>query len=170
MIKLLLAAAALIPTTQTAAPPCLTRAEVIDATYAFLPIALDEVAEKCRPVLPPNAYLLNGGHALSERLKAQGGPHWTSAIRAFARMGGEKMPEGVSQATMIQLFREMARGEFVDKLKPTDCADANELAELLAPLPVENIGGLLGLLGKLVNGDAKGDKPSDFRICPETRS
>jgi hypothetical protein len=169
MIKLALAAALLTPSTQTSSPPCLGRAEVNEVTYFLLPIALDELADKCRPALPANAYLLNGGRALSTRLKADSGAHWAAAMQALAKVGGSPVPRGVTQETTTQLFREMARGEFLGKLKPENCRDVNEVTELMAPLPVENIGGLVALLIRLGTADSGGQAPRnhDIRICRE---
>jgi hypothetical protein len=167
MIKLLLAAALLTPTTQVAPPPlCLDRTDVNEITYFLLPIGLDGLADKCRAALPANAFLLNGGHALSARLAAEGGTHSRGAMAALAKLSGDKMPASISQATITQLFREMMRGEFIDKLKPADCADINEAAELLAPLPPENIGGLVRLLIRFAGSDRQTGKHEDIRICP----
>ena len=171
MIKLLLAAAMLTPTTQVApAPPCLDRTDVNEVTMFLLPIALDGLADKCRAALPANAYLLNGGRALSSRLATASGTHWQGAKAAFEKISGEKVPKGITQPTMTQLFREMAKGEFIDKLKPADCADVNETAELLAPLPPENIGGLLRLLIRVAASHPEPGKHDDIRICPNPAS
>jgi hypothetical protein len=166
MIKLLLAAFLLVPTTQAPPPPlCLDRTDVNEITVFLLPIALDSLADKCRSALPANAFLLNGGHVLSLRLASEGSAHWRGVMAAIAKLGGERVPAGISQATSAQVFREMMRGEVIDKLKPADCADVNEAAELLAPLPPENIGGLVRLLIRASGADRQPGKREDIRIC-----
>ena len=171
MIKLLLAAALLTPTTQVSPPrPCLDRTDVNEVTLFLLPLALDGLAEKCRAALPANAYLLNGGHALSSRVAAASSAHWQGARAAFEKIAGEKVPKGVSEATVTQLFREVAKGELIDKLKPADCGDVNEAAELLAPLPPENLGGLVRLLIRAANSNPEPRKKDDIRICASPAS
>ena len=171
MIKLLLAAALLTPTTQVAPPrPCLDRADVNEVTLFLLPLALDGLAEKCRAALPANAYLLTGGRALSTRVAAASSTHWQGARAAFEKISGEKVLKSVSEATMTQLFRELAKGELIDKLKPADCSDVNEAAELLAPLPPENLGGLVRLLMRAANANPEPGKKDDIRICPTPAS
>ena len=72
-----------IATGAAAAPPppptCISRAQVVDVTLFALPPILDALAARCRPSLPASAYLLNGGHALSERLAGESAAHWTGA-------------------------------------------------------------------------------------------
>jgi hypothetical protein len=145
-------------------PPCLTRAQVSDVTLFALPSILDAVAAKCRPSLPATAYLLNGGHALSERLAASSAQHWQGAVGALQSFGGDKkIPEGISADTARALIRDVLTSEMLKATKPADCAKINEAAELLAPLPPENLGRLIGVVLSLAADGKKGSPPP---ICP----
>jgi hypothetical protein len=144
-----------------APPPCLTPAQVSDVVLFALPSALDALAAKCRPSLPANAYLLNGGHALSERLGAESQRHWQGAMAAMKSFGDKKMPEGISADTARSLVRDVMTAELLKKVTPADCGRINEGAELLAPLPPENIGRLVALaLDTMADG-----KKGSPRIC-----
>jgi hypothetical protein len=143
------------------AAPCLTPAQVSDVVLFALPSALDAVAAKCRPSLPANASLLNGGQALSERLAAESQRHWQGAVTALKSFGDKKMPEGISADTARSLVRDVMTAEMLKKVTPADCGRINEGAELLAPLPPENLGRLVALV---LDAMADGKKGSP-RIC-----
>jgi len=142
-------------------PPCLTPAQVSDMVLFALPSVLDAVAVKCRPSLAANAYLLNGGHALSERLGADSARHWQGAMSALKTFGDKKMPEGISADTARSLIRDVMASEMLKKVTPADCGRINEGAELLAPLPPENLGRLFAIA---LDAMADGKKGSP-RIC-----
>lgn len=146
-----------------APPPCITYAEFNDMSRFMLPAVIEGAAAKCQASLPADAYLPNAGRALAARLSAASDVHKAGAIAAFARIGGGRMPEGLSLDTMAGLMRDMAKSELFKKVTAEDCVKINEAAELLAPLPPENIGGLLRLLVEL--GGKKGKAPP-FRFCP----
>jgi hypothetical protein len=169
-LKILLAAALLAaPQTVTvkvpaAPPPCFTRAEVTDLTLFLLPAVLNGAAEQCRPNLPANAYLLNGGRALSQRLMADTS-HGPGAVAAIRKIAGDSLPQALSPETLRGLAVDMLGKQLLTSLKPADCAPLNEAAELLAPLPPENIGGLVGLGFAFATreGSKTGGKPM---LCP----
>jgi len=141
--------------------PCLTPAQVSDVVLFVLPSALDAVAAKCRASLPANAYLLTGGHALSERLSAESGRHWEGAVAALKSFGDKKMPEGISADTARALVRDVMAAELLKKVTTADCGRIDQGAELLAPLPPENLGRLIALVLEAA-GDGKKGSP---RIC-----
>jgi hypothetical protein len=169
-LKILLAAALLAaPQTVTvrapaAPPPCFTRAEVTDLTLFLMPALLNGAAEQCRPNLPANAYLLNGGRALSQRLMADTshGPGAVAAIRKFA---GDSLPPALTPETLRSMAVDMLGKQLLTSVKPTDCGALNEAAELLAPLPPENVGGLVAVALTFAthSGGKGGSGPG---ICP----
>jgi hypothetical protein len=144
-----------------AAPPaCVTRAQINDFTLFALPGVIDAVADKCRAARPANAYLLNGGRDLSRRLAEGSGARWQGALAVFRTFGDRKMPEGLSAETMRGVIRDVMAAEALKKVTPFECAKANEAAELLAPLPPENLGRLMALIFELA-GQEKG-----LKVCP----
>lgn len=167
-MKTLLAAAFLLaPATQPAPPappPCLTRAEVTDLTLFLLPALLDGVAEQCRPSLAAGAYLLTGGRSLSQRLTADMS-HGPGALAAVRKIGGaDKLPPSLSADTLRGLARDMLGKEMLKGVKPAQCGAINEAAELLAPLPPENLGRLIAVA--LSAGARPGHSGSGPRVCP----
>jgi hypothetical protein len=155
---------------QAAEPPkCLTRAQINDATLFLLPSVLDAFAAKCRAALPANAYLLNGGQALSKRLAATGGDHWQGAMSIVTQFAGDKkLPTtGLSPDTARALIRDVLTSQVLDKLKASDCGRINEGLDILAPLPPENIGRMVALFidigGESDRAKGKSGPPP---ICP----
>jgi hypothetical protein len=142
-------------------PPCVTPAQVTDVVLFALPSVLDAAAAKCRPSLAANAYLLNGGHALSERLAVDAPRHWQGAMNAMKSFGDKKMPEGISADTARSLVRDVMTAELMKKITPADCVRIDEAAALLAPLPPENLGRLVALALDAM-GEGKKGSP---RIC-----
>jgi hypothetical protein len=144
-------------------PPCLTREEFADMSMFMLPAVLEGVAARCQAFLPAQAYLLNRGKARAARLASDGEAHKEGAIAAFAKIGQGKMPEGLSADTMAGFVRDMAKAELFKKFTAADCAKADETAELLDPLPLENLAGLVRLLIEFGGKEGKGPP---LRFCP----
>jgi hypothetical protein len=168
MLKALAIAALLTaPSTTNAPPPCLTRGEIQDMTFAVLPLALDATAEACRATLPADAFLLTGGRALSERLKQGSEAHWAGAIVGFLKIAGSKdVPAGLQAETLHALGRDLLNSELRKTLKPADCGFANDLAETLAPLSPDGIARVV-VAGFLIarHEQKKADK-SFPALCP----
>jgi hypothetical protein len=169
-LKILLAAALLAapptPAPRPAPPPpCFTRAEVTDLTLFLLPALLNGAAEQCRPSLPAGAYLLNGGRALSQRLMADTS-HGPGAVSAIRKIAGDSIPAALTPETLRGLAVDMLGKQLLASVKPADCGALNEAAELLAPLPPENIGGLIAV--GIAFGASKASKSGALKvsICP----
>ena len=148
---------------EMAPPPCLTHAEFKDLALFVLPAALEGAATRCAASLPSGAYLLTRGRSLGVRLAGEGEARRQGAAAAFAKLGGGKLPEGLSSDTLTSLARDMVKSELFKKVSPNDCATINEVAELLAPLPPENLAGAVGLIARTAT--EKQSKAS-FRFCP----
>jgi hypothetical protein len=150
------------PNTVTA-PACMTDSEFKDVALFILPGVVDGAVSRCEASLPRDAYLLNGGRRLGERLAGESDTHRPGAVAAIAKFGTGKIPEGVSNETFTSLVRDMAKTQLFKKIGADDCSRINEVAELLAPLPPENLIGVVALLARM--GMAK-DKTAPFRFCP----
>lgn len=136
-------------------PPCITRAQVSDITLFAVPVILDALAAKCRPSLPPTAYLLTAGHALSERLAASSAQHWEGAMSFVKSFGDQKPPVDLSADTARGMIRDVLVGQAMKTTTPSQCVKINEAAELLAPLPPENMGRLFAVLMELADESKK---------------
>lgn len=168
-MKILLAAALLAvppapPVKPSAPPPCLTRAEVTDLTLFLLPAVLDGAADQCRASLPAGAYLLTGGRTLSQRLMADT-THGAGAVGAIRKIAGDSLPAELGPDTLRGLAHDMLGKAMLADLKPADCGAINEAAELLAPLPPQNIGGLIAV-GLSIAGRKAGKSGANISLCP----
>lgn len=163
MIQPCLAAALLIvaQASATSAEPCLNRAEAADLTLLMLPGFIEGAATKCTASLPGGAFLRTRAGQLAARLRSESAPRSAQAFAAFAKVGTEPMPDGVSDATLKQLVNEIASGLAAEAVKPSDCAAADDMIEALSPLPAANLGRVVA--GLMAMGGDQGD--SNFRIC-----
>jgi len=147
---------------EAAEPPCITQAEFRSVGLFLLPPLIEGAAGSCQAHLPANAYLLTGGRQLAASVARDGEAHRQAAIATLVRVGGGKIPEGVSGETMASLISDMARSELGKKMSAGDCREIDKAAELLAPLPPENLVGVIELLARL---GMKNGKRSPFRFC-----
>lgn len=142
----MIAALLTAPSAPSSNPPCVKQAEVTDMILFMLPGAIDAAGERCRATLPRDAYLFTGARRLSESLAAESKDHAAGAVTAFEKISGEKMPAELSQDTVGRMIGDVIRSKLVGEIKPEMCGDINALAELLAPLPPANLGGIATLL------------------------
>ncbi|TFI60287.1 hypothetical protein E2493_00820 [Sphingomonas parva] len=158
-------ALALVANATTAAaaePPCVTDAEFKSMALFVLPSVVYGAADRCAAHLPSDAYLLNGARRMADGVARDRARHEPTAVAALARLSGTKLPKGVSGETLGSMLNDMLRAQLVTKVTPGDCSRIDEVASLLAPLPAENLVGLLGVLFR--EGMRRGKKPP-FQIC-----
>jgi hypothetical protein len=154
-------AAAAVPV-KAAEPPCVTKAEFRSLSLFVLPSVIEGAAARCEAHLPVDAYLLNGARRLANTVAREREIHKPGATAALARIAGGKVPEGLSGDTIALLVTELTRSELLKNLDGKGCVDVDETATLLAPLPAEN---LVGLVGQLMRLGTRADKRPPFRIC-----
>ncbi len=94
---------------------CTTHAEMVDLGLYFLPSIIPVVAERCRSILPADAWLTIEDPAYVERIATARNEHWVGAKQAFVKMMGESPLEGISDTTFRGLMDDMPR----TKLPPT---------------------------------------------------
>lgn len=164
MKSVLIAALAFAPA-QPAPRPCVTQAQIENLTLFALPPLLEALATKCAPSLPADAYLLNGGRALSRDLEAGSDGRWAQASSAMTVVAGDKMPAGLSGRTARSMIQDVAVAELFAKIKPEECVQVDRVANLLSPLPPANLAGLVAAAAEM---GLKGDKKGPV-ICPAQR-
>ena len=83
-------AATLIATQAAAAAPapprCMTREEAGDVAAAVVPVAINAMAERCRPHVAADAFLNTGAHAMLARMRQAAESRRSSAFAALARV------------------------------------------------------------------------------------
>lgn len=128
-----------------------------------LPHLLSGVRASCAPKLSSQGYLATQGDALLQRFSQGSEEAWPAAKGALMELGA-KEEKGMSQ--MLGQMPDSALKPFVDamistmvatKLKPENCPDIERGLELLAPLPPENIAGLVGFVIEMAERDDKKD-------------
>ena len=149
-------------------PPCVTQAELADMALYYLPPLHRTVADKCRPTLPADAYLLTGATTYVERVSAERDARWPGARRAFMKIvGTRELPKEVTDEALRSLSDVMLTAGLAADIKTEHCATIDEFAELLAPLPAENLAKLVALTAALAMKDEKKGR-NPLMICADT--
>ena len=159
------AALALLATASHAAQtvkqnPCLTAQEANALFMSVAPSMLRSLSATCAESLPAGAYLRVKGAALAERYAAPAAASKAAAIAAFNKISdGAAVDEAMFDLVTGSMIGEIAAGQ----IKPADCDKASRVAELLDPLPPENLTGLIVLIMEFSGSDEKKGPP--FLIC-----
>ena len=143
MIHQLVTAALLFTQAAPAAPDCITAEEAGDMAVTLLPYLVDAAAERCRPQLAAGAFLLTGAADWSARLRRDAAPRRVSALRAISKFGGATPPSGAGGDAAFDFFAQMMTATLTSDLRPEYCGRIDTLAQSLAPLPTENLAGLV---------------------------
>lgn len=162
----LLAFAALVLPAAAQAKNDLSPAAMQAAVRYSLPHLLSGVRATCGPKLSPKGYLATQGDALLARFSQGSEDAWPAARTALLQMAA-KEEKGMGQ--MLGQMPDAALKPFVDatisamvasKLKLENCSDVERGLELVAPLPPENIAGLVGFFIEMAEREdrAKGAK------------
>lgn len=147
---------------------CVTKEDAVVLMLGLAPDAVEALAERCAPVLPPDSFLATSAASLADRYRASSpSPERVGAI--FERMTGQATPSDAAAEAILVVAGEMVKAEVV-KLKQEDCPPANDIVEALAPLPAENLSQLIGSILLLSQKDGKqagedDEEKTSFRIC-----
>jgi hypothetical protein len=126
-----------------------------------LPHLLSGVRATCASRLSAKGYLATNGDALIARFSQGADAAWPQARVALMQMGAK---DKSGMADMLKQMPDSGLKPFVDatistmvatKLKPENCTDVERGLQLLAPLPAENIAGLVGFIFEMAQRDRK---------------
>jgi hypothetical protein len=126
-----------------------------------LPHLLSGVRATCGTRLSSKGFLATNGDAMLARFSQGSDAAWPAARVALLQLG-KKDNSGMAQ--MFDQMPDSALKPFVDatisamvatKLKVENCTDVERGLELLAPLPPENIAGLVGFVIEMAERDDK---------------
>ena len=152
---------------------CLTADEARPLFQYALGDAMTGAVQACTPTLGQTSFLATGGSDMIKRYhdaQATAWPVARKAIRKAILASGShdktdtmlaKLPDEAMQPFVSGMVKQMVGSA----LKPKDCAKFDEFARLLAPLPPENMAGLITLIVELMNRPKPGQK-QDFNLCP----
>ena len=170
-----LAAAAIAMPAQAAATAeaqCLAPAEVRALATFAMPSVLTGLIDRCTPEVGASGFMATQGRDLVANYAAHKDAAWPTARKAFFRLAGSKSDSSEATDMMakmpdaaLQPFVEgMIGGMIGSKLKSGQCAIADKMMRLLAPLPPENTSELLGTILELAGADKKSG-PGGLAIC-----
>jgi hypothetical protein len=143
---------------------CITRQEMSEVVVFAAPTVVESVANRCLNSLPQDAFLRTGGLDLAQRLKGEAQGSGPAVLSFLTKLGGGKMPAGLSAETMQSLARDMLGAGLTKSFKVEDCRKVDALIASLAPLPSRNIGGAVAAILGLTS---KPGSKSGILICPE---
>ena len=157
---------------QVAGAQCLVPAEVRALATFAMPSVLIGLIDRCAPEVGATGFMTTQGRNLIASYAAHKDSAWPTARQAFFRLAKSKGDSGEATDMMakmpdaaLQPFVEgMIGGMIGSKLKPGQCAIADKMMRLLAPLPPENTSELLGTIIELAEGDKKSG-PGGLAIC-----
>lgn len=150
---------------QTPQPrPCITPAENEALVAYVMPDLIDALESRCASSLPSRTFLGTRSAALQKKLEPQADRAWPRARNAAQRFAGTRLPadtrfESVAKAALAPAAATLiARGFDGDQ-----CRMADRLLAELAPLPPENLAGVMALFLEIGIAENQ-DVP--FRVCP----
>ncbi len=127
-----------------------------------LPQIVAGVRATCASKLAADGFLARNGQMLEQRYAQGADAAWPAARIALFELG-EDQKSGMG--SMLTKMPDSALKPFVDatissmiagKLKPAQCPDIERGMELLAPLPPENVAGLVGFIFEMKEREDKG--------------
>lgn len=134
--------------------------EQVEAAVRYaLPIAIEGAMKACAATLAADGFLAREGDALRERTSEGSGEAWPAARELLIRLMSEETDRGDSISPDLaaslpdENLRPFVGGVILvlveEEIRPKDCADVERGLELLAPLPPENMAGLVAFLYEL---------------------
>jgi hypothetical protein len=161
---LALVALATATTAQAQQQTCVAAADLGDTVLYAMPIAYDAVSTRCNKQLKADGFIARGGEAFIGKFRARQDSAWPGAFRLLktlmAQQSAEKGGRDADITAMIAALPEESLRPFVDglvgqlladEIKPDSCGKIERGMELLSPLPVENVGGLMAFIAELAD-------------------
>ena len=161
---LALVALATAHTAQAQQQTCVAAADIGDTVLYAMPIAYDAVSRSCSKQLKADGFIAQDGAAFIDNFRARQDSAWPGAFRLLktfmAQNDAEKGGKDTDMTAMIAALPEDSLRPFVDglvgqmiaqEIKPDSCSKIERGLELLSPLPVDNVAGLMGFVFELAD-------------------
>jgi hypothetical protein len=161
---LALAALASATTAQAQQKPCIAAADLGDTVLYAMPIAYDAVSTTCKAQLRSDGFMARGGDKFVAKFRERQDSAWPGAFRLLktfmAKEAGAEAGAGADMGAMIAALPEESLRPFVDglvgqmiaeEIKPDSCGKIERGLELLSPLPVENVAGLMAFIAEVAD-------------------
>jgi len=144
--------------------PCVAAEDLGDTVLYAMPIAYDAVSTTCATQLEADGFLARGGSDFIDKFRARQDSAWPGAFRLLktfmAKDAADKGGSDSDMTAMIAALPEESLRPFVDglvgqmiagEIKPDSCGKIERGMELLSPLPVENVAGLMAFIAELAD-------------------
>lgn len=162
---LAIAALAQAPAAQAAqVRNCVAPADLTDTMIYVMPIAYDAARVACAGQFNNQSFFAGQGERFIGSFRARQNGAWPGAFRtlklALAEQNGNASKNDIDLLAMAQSLPEASLRPFVDglvgqmiakEIKPSSCGKIERGMELVSPLPVENVAGLMGFVLELVD-------------------
>src|SRR5690606_5184136 len=132
---------------------CVDPRDLSDAVVYTMPSLVDAYRTKCASTMAGKGFLAREGDRFSARFAARADQTWPGAYRlleSFAANGTNRdivnAFEQLPPETLRLVVAPIVIQKVAQEIKVKDCAKIDRGVELLAPLPVENVGGLIGFI------------------------
>jgi len=152
--------------------PCVPPADLGDTIIYALPIAYDAARTSCAREFARDGFVARGGEKFIAGFRARQNAAWPGAMRTVQAFlsgqqndgkGGDLDMAALAKSLPPEALRPLVDGlmgqMIAGEIKPEACSKIERGLELMSPLPVDNVAGLMGFVLELA--DVK--EPS---ICP----
>lgn len=161
-----LALAALISAQAAQAQPqnCVAAADLGDAVVYAMPIAFDAARTACANRLSNKGFMATGGENFIATFRGGQDKAWPGAFRLLKTFMADEANAGsganADMGAMLSALPEESLRPFVDglvgqmiagEINGDSCGKIERGLELIAPLPPENVGGLLAFIAEMAD-------------------
>jgi hypothetical protein len=149
-------------TAQAQQQACVAPADLGDTVLYAMPLAYDAVSTACKRELKADGFMARDGDTFIAKFRDQQNKAWPGAFRLLktfmAKDAGAAAGSGADMSAMIAALPEESLRPFVDglvgqmiagEIKPDSCGKIERGMELISPLPVENVAGLMTFIMEL---------------------
>lgn len=160
---LALAASALIAgQLQAQRPACIPHHDMRTLIRLALPDAVEALVDRCRAVLPRDAFLPNEGVGLAGRYRQEAPVDPAAARQAIQEATGQNLASFASDDTVIGLARQIVHQQIEEHVPLRDCENIDSMAELAGNLRADGLTEAILLALELAGpGRVKG-----LAVCP----
>jgi len=171
-ISTLIAAGALLSAQAAQAQEaCIEPADLDDAVRYSMPLLFDATMDSCADQYASDGFMMTEGAQFADGFRALQSDAWPGTLRLLEVFAAGDDGDEMMGAMLASMPEETLR-PFVDTLvlqlvgeeiKPESCGKIESAVELLAPLPPENVSGLVVFIAEQV----RPDKPAICGIEPK---
>lgn len=147
---------------EAARPACVEPHDMRTVIAVALPEALEGLADRCKAALSADAFLPNEGSALAARYRREAPVDPAKARQAIQAATGQDLSSFASDDTVTNLARQFIRDQIAHHVPMRDCATADSMVALAAPLRADAMVEAL-LLALEIAGP---DQTKGLAVCP----